>query len=86
MNDQQLDTDGDTSLISARIATTDLEALRLVAATEGTSVAHEIRTAIAERLHLLRTDPEFVDRVRAQQAALAQLVGQADEQQNAAQP
>ena len=63
-----------TILVSVRLPSTDVEALRLAAYAGGETVAHHIRRGVQRELAELRNDREFVDRVKAHQAALEDMV------------
>lgn len=67
---------GATTLVSVRIPTTDVEALRLAAYAGGKTVAHHIRRGVQRELAELRSDHEFVERVKEHQAVLDDLVAQ----------
>jgi predicted DNA-binding protein len=53
-------------LTSVRVNDESLEKLRLIAAANGTSVAAEIREAIAARVDELTSSPDFAEKLRAQ--------------------
>lgn len=65
-----------TTLTSVRIPTSDLNALRLVAETAGGSVANEIRLALQAHLGQLKSDPVFIEKVRAKRAEFDRFVSE----------
>lgn len=65
-----------TTLVSVRLPTSDVEALRLAAQAGGRTVAHHIRRGVQRELAALRSDPDFVLSVRAHSAAIELLISE----------
>lgn len=62
------------TLVSVRVPTGDVEALRLAATATGGSVAHLIRRGVQRELAELRRDAKFLNEIRARRDELDRLV------------
>lgn len=67
------------TLVSVRIPSGDLDALRLAARAKNQSVAHLIRSGVRRELSKLRRDPGFIEEIRSRRDELDRLVADLEE-------